>query len=272
MAVRLADLFAAPKPIIGPVQLLPLPGAPGFGGSVDAVVDAAVEDARSLAAGGVDGLILENMGDAPFFAGEVPPETVASMARVAGEVRAAAPSLPLGVNVLRNAARASLAIAHAHGGSFIRVNVLTEAFVTDQGLIEGAAAELLRARRLMGAESVAILADVHVKHAAPLLQRFIRESALDMLERGGADVLVVSGARTGSAADLGDVRALRGLGADVVLGSGVGPSNAVAMLTTADGAVVASAFRPGGDLSKRVDRTMVERFMAVVGGVRDARG
>jgi predicted TIM-barrel enzyme len=118
---------------------------------------------------------------------------------------------------------------------------------------------------------VAIFADVHVKHASPLLARPIGESALDMVERGGADVLVVSGTRTGSAADLADVRDVRGLGADVVLGSGVDPSNAEAMLTVADGAIVASAFRPGGDLSKRVDRAMVERFMAVVDGVRRAR-
>jgi uncharacterized protein len=272
MPVRLADLFAEPKPIIGPVQLLPLPGSPRFGGSVDAIVDAAVEDARSLAAGGVDGLILENMGDAPFFTDAVPPETVASMARIAGEVRAAAPALPLGVNVLRNAARASLAIAHAYGGTFIRVNVLTEAFVTDQGLIEGGAADLLRARRLMGAESAAILADVHVKHAAPLLARSIRESALDLVERGGADVLVVSGTRTGSAAELADVAAVSGLGADVILGSGVDPSNVEAMLNAADGAIVASTFRPGGDLSKRVDPGLVERFMAMVHGVRVERG
>ena len=270
MPVRLADLFANSKPIIGPVQLLPLPGSPAFGGSVDAVVDAAVEDARSLAAGGVDGLILENMGDAPFFADDVPPETVASIGRVAGELRVASPDLPLGVNVLRNAARASLAIAQAFGGSFIRVNVLTEAFVTDQGLIDGAAAGLLRARRLMGAEHVAVFADVHVKHAAPLLARSIRDSALDMLERGGADVLIVSGARTGSAANVGDVEAVTGLGADVILGSGVDLSNADAMLTAADGAIVASAFRPGGDLSKRVDRSLVERFMTVIERVRGA--
>ncbi len=270
--MRLSDLFAEPKPIIGPVQLLALPGSPGFGGSVDAVVDAALEDARALVSGGVDGLILENMGDAPFFTSSVPEETVAAIGRVAGEMRRAAPDVPLGVNVLRNAARASLAIAHAFGGSFIRVNVLTETYVTDQGSIEGVAAELLRARRLIGAEHVAIFADVHVKHAAPLLPRPIRDSALDMLERGGADVLVVSGSRTGAAADPGDVEAVSGLGADVVLGSGVTAGNAVEMLRAADGAIVATAFRPGGDLSKRVDRGSVDAFMDVVRGLRTATG
>jgi uncharacterized protein len=269
--MRLTELFAQRKPIIGPVQLMPLPGSPGFGGSVDAVVEAAVEDALALGGGGVDGLILENMGDAPFFKDEVPPETVASMSRVAGEVRRAVPELPLGVNVLRNAARASLAVACSFGGSFIRVNVLTEAFVTDQGLIQGCAADLMRTRRLLDAEGVAIFADVHVKHASPLLPRSIRDSALDMMERGGADVLVISGPRTGAAADLGDVREALGLGADVVLGSGVTVGNAAAMLGAADGAIVASAFRPGGDLSKRVDRSSVEALMAVVHDLRALR-
>jgi membrane complex biogenesis BtpA family protein len=216
--MRLADLFPAPKPIIAPLQLLPLPGSPRFGGSVDAVVDAALTDLEALESGGVDGFILENLGDAPFLKNEVPPETVASMGRLAAEVRRRT-DRPFGVNVLRNAGRAALAVAHAFGGSFVRVNVLTEAYVTDQGLVEGIAADLLRARRALAAERVAVFADVHVKHAAPLLARPIRESALDMVERGGADVLVVSGSRTGEAADAADVEAVRGLGADVVLGA-----------------------------------------------------
>jgi len=166
MVVRLSDLFAQPKPIIAPVQLMPLPGSPGFGGSVDAIADAAAEDARTLAAGGVDGLILENMGDAPFFTDEVPPETVAAMSRAAAAVTAVT-DLPFGVNVLRSAARASLAVAQSFGGAFIRVNVLTEAYVTDQGLIEGAAYDTLRYRTHL-APGVKIFADVHVKHAVPL--------------------------------------------------------------------------------------------------------
>ena len=115
---------------------------------------------------------------------------------------------------------------------------------------------------------MAIFADVHVKHAASLLTRPIRDSALDMVERGGADVLVVSGPRTGAAADLSDLREVAGLGADIVLGSGVTRDNAREMLGSADGAIVASAFRPGGDLSKRVERPSVESFMAVVRDVR----
>ena len=104
------------------------------------MVDTALEDARVLEAGGLDALSLENMGDAPFFASKVPAETVASFGRVLGEVRRQT-ELPIGVNVLRNDGRAALAIALAFGGSFVRVNVLSEVYATDQGLIEGIGAE-----------------------------------------------------------------------------------------------------------------------------------
>jgi membrane complex biogenesis BtpA family protein len=269
--MRLSDLFAEPKPIIAAVHLPPLPGSPAYGGSMDEVVDAALRDAAALRSGGVDGLIVENLGDAPFLKTDVPPETVAAMSRVVAELTATpAGELPFGINVLRNDGRAALAIAEAFGGSFVRVNVLTEAYATDQGLIEGIAADLLRARRLMGAERVVVFADVHVKHGAPLLQRPIRESAEDMVERGGADVLVVSGPRTGSAADLADVAAVSGLGADVVLGSGVSTDSVEEALRVADGAIVATAFRPGGDLSKGVDARLVERFMDPVRAVRSS--
>jgi len=264
--VNLSDLFEVERPIIGSVALLPLPGSPRYDGKLDAVIETALEDARVLEASGVDGLSVENMGDAPFFPTDAPEETVASFGRVLGELRRQTP-LPLGVNVLRNCARASLAIAAAFGGQFIRVNVLTEAYVTDQGIIQGMAAELMRTRRMIGSEHVAVFADVHVKHATPLLQRPIRESALDLVERGLADVLVVSGNRTGSPAALEDLAAVRGI-ADVVIGSGLTSENVADLLPAADGAIVATTFRPGDDLRNRVDPGRVERFMASVRRLR----
>jgi membrane complex biogenesis BtpA family protein len=264
--MELGDLFAVDRPIIAPVALLPLPGSPRYEGRFDEVLETAMEDARLLESGGVDGLSLENLGDAPYFKSDVPPETVASMARVLIELRRRT-ALPIGVNVLRNAGRASLAVAQAGGGTFIRVNVLTEAYVTDQGIIEGIAAELMRARRLMGAEGIAVFADVHVKHAAPLLQRPIRESALDLVERGLADVLVVSGSRTGEPPSVDDLRTVRDI-ATVVIGSGVTADNAEELLPAADGAIIATAFRVDGDVRKRVDPERVERIVSIAGRVR----
>ena len=264
--MKLSDLFAMDRPLVAPIALLPLPGSPQYGGRFHEVLETALEDARVLESGGVDGLSLENLGDAPYFKTDVPPETVAAMVRVLTELRRRT-ALPIGVNVLRNAGRASLAVAQAGGGSFVRVNVLTEAYVTDQGIIEGIAAELMRARRLMGAEGIAVFADVHVKHAAPLLQRPIRESALDLVERGLADVLVVSGSRTGEPPSVDDLRSVRDV-ASVVIGSGVTADNAEELLPAADGAIVATAFRVDGDVRKRVDPERVERIVSIAGRLR----
>jgi uncharacterized protein len=264
--VKLADLFVVPHPIIGSIALGPLPGSPDYGGDLEAVAARALEDARLLETGGVDGLSIENMGDAPFFKSEVPPETVASMARVLSELRRQT-TLPLGVNVLRNAGRAALSLAQAFRAQFIRVNVLTEAVVADQGLIEGIAADLMRARRLMGAHGIAVFADVHVKHAAPLVARSIRESALDAVERGQADVLVVSGSRTGQPPAVVDLAEAREV-ANVVIGSGLTAENAGQLLPAADGAIVATALRRGGDLRNPVDGRRVRALMEVVLGLR----
>jgi len=144
--VDLRKIFSVGFPIIAPIVVKPLPGSPGYAGDLETVVAAAVKDAKLLDEGGVDGLSFENLGDAPFFKSDAPPETIASLARVIGEVKRAS-SLPIGVNVLRNCASASLALSYAYGGKWIRVNVLTEAYVTDQGIVEGNAADVMRVSR-----------------------------------------------------------------------------------------------------------------------------
>src|SRR5436305_9160046 len=119
------------RPLFGMVHLAPLPGAPLFGGSLDAVIDAALADARALRDGGADGLVFENFGDRPFFKDRVEARTVAAMTRVIIDVTQEV-GIPFGVNVLRNDAASALAIAAATGAAFIRVNVHTGAMLTDQ--------------------------------------------------------------------------------------------------------------------------------------------
>src|SRR5881227_4051911 len=154
------------RPLFGMVHLAPLPGAPLFGGSLDAVIDAALADARALREGGCDGMLFENFGDRPFFKEGVEARTVAAMTRVILEV-AREVALPFGVNVLRNDAASALAIAAATGAAFIRVNVHTGAMVADQGIIEGEAAATMR-RRTALCPDVFVFADHMVKHAVPL--------------------------------------------------------------------------------------------------------
>ncbi|MEZ6014175.1 MAG: BtpA/SgcQ family protein [Planctomycetota bacterium] len=257
-----------PRPfLLGVVHLLPLPGAPRFGGDMRAVLAAAARDAAAYAEGGAHGIIVENFGDAPFFAGGVPPETVAALALGVAAARDAAPGLPVGVNVLRNDARAALGIAAATGATFVRVNVHTGAMLTDQGLIEGRAAETLRERARL-APGVAIFADVHVKHAVPLGGERLIDAAEDAWKRGLADALILSGRATGAApqaALVQEVRAALGPQVPLLLGSGVSAANARALLAAADGAIVGSSLKVGGDLSAPVDAERVRALLAVRG-------
>jgi membrane complex biogenesis BtpA family protein len=199
--------------LIGVIHLLPLPGSPRYGGSVPQVLDAATRDAAALSQAGFDGIIIENYGDAPFAKGPVGPETVAAMTAAGRRVRGIAPQVPIGINVLRNDARAALAVAVASEATMVRINVHMGARVTDQGIVEGAAYETLRYRRELGAEGVRLLCDVAVKHSAALSERRLREEACELVERGMADAVLVTGSGTGEAVDEGELREIcRALG------------------------------------------------------------
>jgi membrane complex biogenesis BtpA family protein len=194
-------LLAGPAPwLIGVLHLPALPGAPASSLPMEDVATQAVEDAQHLAGAGFTAVLVENFNDRPFRPRQADPETVAAMAVVVSRIRAQV-DLPVGANVLRNDALAALGVCVAAGGSFLRVNVLCGAAATDQGLIEGRADELLRRRQALG-RAVAILADVDVKHATSLDTRPVTERARELVSRGGADAVLVTGAATGQPVDL----------------------------------------------------------------------
>src|SRR5437899_5947747 len=174
-------LTFARKRLIGVVHLKPLPGSPRFADTLDEILKPAVADARAYERGGADAIFIENFGDVPFTKGPVGNETVAAMAVIGRAIRSKV-RLPIGFNVLRNVARAALALCAACGGSFIRVNVHCGAMLTDQGLIEGNAYETLRYRRQICAPAQ-ILADVHVKHAGRLVDPSIEQNGRHTIER-----------------------------------------------------------------------------------------
>jgi uncharacterized protein len=251
------------RTVIGMVHLPPLPGSPRWDGSMARVVASALADARALVEGGADALLVENFGDAPFTPGRVEPATVAAMSVVAAEVRKAFPRAPLGVNVLKNDARAALAVAAAVGAEFIRVNVHAGAVLADQGIVQSDAYGTLRDRRLLGIE-VAILADVGGKHAVPLAPVEVEQTARDLVHRGLADALVVSGPATGQATPLAEVKRVRSAVPEVPLlvGSGVTAETAAELLSVADGLIVGTSVKRGGDVRQPVDRARVETLVA----------
>jgi membrane complex biogenesis BtpA family protein len=224
---------------------------------------AAARDAKALFAAGFDLAIIENFGDAPFLAGRVAAVTVSAMTACALAVRDAAPDLPVGVNVLRNDADAALAIALVVSASCVRVNVHTGARVTDQGVIQGDAAATLRTRRALGADRVEIWADVDVKHSAPLAARPIDREAADLVGRGLASAVLVTGEGTGLAVDpsrLGLVRSA--VEVPVLVASGATEEQLPALAPLCDGVVVGSALRTDRRAGGPIDEGRARAFAA----------
>jgi membrane complex biogenesis BtpA family protein len=252
------------KMLSGMLHLPALPGAPAAELEIGRIEEVVLAEARLLKAAGFDAAVLENFGDAPFFKDEVGPVTIASMTRLATRIRSELPELSLGINVLRNDALAAIAIATATESEFVRVNVHVGATATDQGIIEGRAAESLRLRRRLGS-SVAIWADVHVKHGKSLAHDSIADEAEDAVRRGLADALIVSGRGTGEAASLDEVRAVKALnlGVPVYVGSGVTEANVKEYLEASDGVIVGTALKVDGRTAAAIDPERARRFIAV---------
>lgn len=246
------------------IHLGPLPGSPGFDGDLDSIVETATADAAILTEAGFDGLMIENFGDAPFFADDAPKVTVASLTTAVNAVYEAS-RLPVGVNVLRNDGLGALAVAAATPASFIRVNVLSGTMYTDQGPIIGNAAEIARMKAAV-CPDVAIMADVFVKHATPPAGLSLIDATNDLVERAAADAVVVSGVGTGSPADLDDLSTVAETShLPVFLGSGVTIDNVGVMLDHADGAIVGTSVKVEGVPTNPVDPAAAAAFIAAAG-------
>jgi membrane complex biogenesis BtpA family protein len=265
----LKTLFGRPKPLIGTVHCEAFPGTPRYKSyPISHIIERALQDATTYVQGGMDGLIIENHGDLPFLRPEdIGPEIVATMAVVTQEV-AKAVDVPFGINLLANGACSALAVAKATGARFIRVNQWVNAYVANEGFVQGESARALRYRKSIGAEDVFIFSDVHVKHGshAIVADRSLEEQTLDA-EFFDADVLIATGQRTGNAAVLDELRVIKeATTLPVVVGSGFTMENTREILRVADGAIVASSLKEDGNWWNPVSTERVKRLMGVVTG------
>lgn len=267
----LYQIFNTDNPIIGVVHLLPLPTSARWGGSLKAVIERAEQEATALAAGGVDGIIVENFFDAPFTKDCVDPAVISAMTLIVDRIMNLV-VLPVGINLLRNDAKGAIAIASCVNAQFIRVNVLTGVMATDQGLIEGQAHQLLRYRRELGTD-VGIFADVLVKHAYPLGITNLTNAVQDTIERGLADAVILSGWATGSPPSFEDLElaCAAANGTPILIGSGASWENIGKLMKVADGAIVASSLKRNGKITEPIDPIRVAHFVEAARQVSSAK-
>jgi membrane complex biogenesis BtpA family protein len=258
-----STLFPRPKPLIACVHLLPLPGAPRYGGRMHDVYSMALAEMALLQRYPLDGLIVENYRDAPFYPHRLPAETIAALTAVTREVVRVA-TVPVGVNALRHDAQAAVAIATAAEAAFVRVNVHLGAVVADQGIIQGMGHETLRLRAALRSP-VLIFADAGVKHASPLGNRGLIEETRDLSERGLVDAIVVSGDRTGAETSLEDIMLVRQhTTLPVLLGSGATPDNIHKVYEAVDGLIVGSTLKYQGKAENLIEEARVQAFSAAL--------
>jgi membrane complex biogenesis BtpA family protein len=267
----LAELFAQPKPVIGVIHLRPLPGAPRYGGEpVRGIYAAAAADARVLAAGGIDGIIVENAGDMPFARPEdIGPETVAGLTAACLAVREAVDT-PIGITCVANGVIPALGIAKAVGARWVRANQWVNAYVANEGLLNGPAPQAMRYRSAIHGHDIRIFADVHVKFGAHAItaDRSIADQALDA-EWFDADVLIATGLRTGSPTQPGEVEQVRaGSNLPVIVGSGLSADLVPTLFAVADGAIVGQWLKRDGLWWNPVDPHRVAALMNAVAKFR----
>ena len=261
------ERFGASRALIGVLHVGALPGTPRARDSIAALIRRTVDEAHVYRECGFPAVIIENMHDRPYLKSGVGPEVTAAMTAVGYEVKRQT-GLVLGVQVLAGANREALAVAHACGADFVRVEGFAFAHVADEGLIESCAGELLRYRRAIGADRVLVFADIKKKHSAHAITAdvSVAETAR-AAEFFLADGVIVTGVATGIEASTEDVRAVAAaVGIPVLVGSGITSAN-LARFADADGFIVGSAVKQGGQWSNALDgdamRAMVRAFTAL---------
>jgi membrane complex biogenesis BtpA family protein len=196
------QIFRKKHPIIGMIHVLALPGTPLYKGSVQQIIDVATEEASIYKKAGIDAIMLENMHDVPYTKIHVGPEINSVMTLVAQIVKKET-GLTMGIQILAGANQAALAVALASGLEFIRAEGFVFGHVADEGYIDSQAAELLRYRKMIGAESIAVFTDIKKKHSAHSIT-----ADVDLIDTAHAaefflsDGVIITGKQTGVSADV----------------------------------------------------------------------
>jgi uncharacterized protein len=268
MPVQLKELFGAEQPAIAMAHLPPLPGTPLYDekGGPSGIVESVQRDVEILTAAGFDGILFCNEGDRPYTL-KASFEGVAMMARVVAEV--APDDRPFGVDYLWDA-EAALAVAAVSGASFVR-EVMTGVYESDMGLWAPDAAKVLRYRRHLDAQGVALFMNITPEFASTIGTRDVATTARSVSVSSLADAILVSGPMAGAEPSVDAVReAKRGCGEEtpVFANTGVKSTNVKDFLAVADGVIVGSDLKVDGSTWNPVDPERAERFMSEANELR----
>lgn len=269
---RTKNIFGRDQILIGMVHTAALPGTPFSRLAIGTIARRAAHEAAMLAEEGIDSILIENMHDRPYLKRSAGPEIVAAMTRIGLEVRQAiGRKMPLGVQILAAANAQSLAAALSIEANFVRVEGFAYSAVADEGLLADAdAGPLLRYRRSIGAEQIALLADIDKKHSAHAITADVDLTMeAETAEFFGADGVIVTGSATGKPTSTQDLATVRGAcGLPVLVGSGAKPETLSELWAHANGIIIGSWYKRGGMWDAPADRGRVRTLMTTAASAR----
>ena len=247
------------------IHVPPLPGSGNSHLSIEEIKSFCLTDAKNMYENGINHFFIENFGEAPFPKNTVEPHVIAALTSIIEHIKVNFPSAMFGVNCLRNDALSALAIASTTNSHAIRVNILTHARLTDQGIIEGCSYGLSRYRNQLHSK-VEVWADVDVKHSYPLANMPVSDEIHDMISRGGADKIIFTGSRTGAKANVSTLKSLVESNIltpeKIVIGSGITAENIQSFMPYAKNFIVGSSLKQDNILSNNIDPIKVSRLVS----------
>lgn len=270
---RYRKLFTQFPSVLGMIHVLPLPGTPRYNPrmNVNRIVDKAKEEAETYAKAGIDGVLIENMNDIPYLNRTVGPEITAAMTSVACAVKSILPDVPCGIQILAGCNKEAIAVAKASNLDFIRAECFLFSQISDEGLMNSDAGDLLRYRKSIDADDVLVFTDIKKKHCSHYIT-----SDIDIGETCRAaefflsDGVVITGTATGSPASRDDIlNAKQSCTLPVLIGSGVTRENVIGYMN-ADVLIVGSSFKHGGYWANDISEKRVNDFMSTVQSLRES--
>lgn len=259
---KFKSIFKTDLPVIGMIHLQSLPGCPGNVYSPSQIIDLALKEAEILQKAGIDAIMIENMHDVPYLNGSVGHEISTLMAIIAYQIKNLT-NLPIGMQILAGANKEALAASKAAGIDFIRVEGFVFAHVADEGFINAQAGELLRYRKQIAADHIAVFTDIKKKHSSHAITGDV--SLLDTAKAAQfflSDGVVVTGNHTGIPVTIDELKALKSnLDFPVMVGSGITLENVATYVPLCDAMIVGSYFKDKGHWQNDLNYDRVAGFM-----------
>jgi len=262
---KFKSIFKSELPIIGVIHLRALPGTPKYELDTSKIIDIALKEAELYKKAGIDAIIIENMHDVPYMKGKVGHE-ISTLMAIIGYLIKLQTNVPVGIQILAGANKEAVAAAKASGIDFIRAEGFVFGHMADEGFIDAQAGDLLRYRKQIGADNVAVFTDIKKKHSSHAITQDV--SLLDTAKAARfflSDGVIITGNHTGVAASIDELQTLKdAVEFPIIVGSGITLENVSTYIPLCDAMIVGSYFKDGGYWANDLNYDQVSNFMEQV--------